>query len=269
MTKSKKRFSMRNKLMIIFGLLILAACLTLGILAVRTARKAVTEKVEAHLIDKATDTAEIIDGRINTMFQFLEGIARMPALRDNSISAAEKSAILEHEAAINPLITHLQLTDSQGKTYFGGTVLNNRDKNWFQTAIKGGKGMSEPFPNSLNPDDLISILSIPIYDDNNVIFGTLDAVINADWLSDQIKDIIVGQTGICYILGLTGTTIADKDRELVKKRINFGEESKKDASFCSLAAFEKMAVEIDEPSIGYYEYKGIHKIASYDTMMIQ
>ena len=263
MTKSKKRFSIRNKLIIIFGLLILAACLTLGILAVRTARKAVTEKVEAHLIDKATDTAEIIDGRINTMFQFLEGIARMPALRDKSISAVEKSTILEHEAELNPLINHLQLTDAQGKTYFEGTVLNNRDKSWFHTAIKGGKGMSEPFPNSLNPDDLISILSIPIYDDNNAIFGTLDAVINADWLSDQIKDIIVGQTGICYILGLTGTTIADKDRELVKKRINFGEESKKDASFRSLAAFEKMAVEIDEPSIGYYEYKGIHKIASY------
>lgn len=194
----KKRFSMRNKLLIIFGLLVLAAASIEGFLAVRTASKAVTEKVEAHLIDKATDTAEIIDGRFNTVFQFLEGIARMPALRDTSLSAAEKDAILEHEAAINPLINHLQLTDSQGNTYFRGAVLNNRDKSWFQTAIKGGKGMSEPFPNSLNPDNLISILSIPIYDDNNAIFGTLDAVINADWLSDQIKDIIVGQTGYCY-----------------------------------------------------------------------
>ena len=118
--KQTKRFSMRNKLLIIFGFLILTVGLILSVLAIRTARKAVTEKVEAHLIDKATDTAEVIDGRINTMFQFLEGIARMPALRDNSISATEKSAMLEHEAAINPLITHLQLTDSQGNTYFGG-----------------------------------------------------------------------------------------------------------------------------------------------------
>ncbi|MGP1454271.1 MAG: hypothetical protein ACTTJ7_00690 [Treponema sp.] len=31
------------------------------------------EKIEAHLIDKATDTAEIIDGRVTAMFQFLEG----------------------------------------------------------------------------------------------------------------------------------------------------------------------------------------------------
>ena len=62
----KKRFSLRNKLMIIFGLLILSAGFILALLAVRTARKAVTEKVETHLIDKATDTANIIDGRIKT-----------------------------------------------------------------------------------------------------------------------------------------------------------------------------------------------------------
>ena len=263
MEKDKNRFSIRNKLMIVFGLLILVACLTLGILAVRTARKAVTEKVEMHLIDKATDTAEIIDGRLNTIFQFLEGIARMPALRDKSISAAEKDAILQHEAELNPLINHLQLTDAQGKTYFEGIVLNNSDKSWFHTAIKGGKGMSEPFPNSLNPDDLISILSIPIYDDNNAIFGTLDAVIKADWVSKQIKDIVVGKTGACYILDRTGATVADPDIELVKRRSNANEEVKKDPTLRSVAAFEKMVAGIDEPSIGYYEYKGIYKIASY------
>ena len=82
----KQRFSIRYKLILIFGLLIALASSVEGLLAIRTARKAVTEKVEAHLIDKAVDTAEIIDGRINTMFQFLEGIARMPVLRDDTIT---------------------------------------------------------------------------------------------------------------------------------------------------------------------------------------
>ena len=82
----KKRFSLRNKLMIVFGLLILAVGLTLALIAVRTARKAVTEKVETHLIDKATDTAEIIDGRVTAFFQFLEGITRTPILQDSTLS---------------------------------------------------------------------------------------------------------------------------------------------------------------------------------------
>ena len=93
----KKRFSLRYKLILIFGLLIAIASLVEGLLAIRTARRAVTEKVEAHLIDKATDVAEVIDGRITAFWQFLEGIARMPAFRNPHISFTEKSKLLDKE----------------------------------------------------------------------------------------------------------------------------------------------------------------------------
>lgn len=53
----KKRFSISKKLIFIFGALIAIALIAEGILAVRIARKAVTEKVEIQLIDKANDTA--------------------------------------------------------------------------------------------------------------------------------------------------------------------------------------------------------------------
>ncbi len=82
----KKRFSIRYKLIIVFGLLIVIASSTEGFLATRIARKAVAEKVETHLIDKATDVAEIIDGRITAVQQFLEGIARMPMFSNPSVS---------------------------------------------------------------------------------------------------------------------------------------------------------------------------------------
>mgnify|MGYP000913502117 CR=1 FL=1 len=60
----KKRFSMRNRLLIIFGLLVAFATIIEGLLAIRTARKAVIEKIETHLTDKATDTAAVIDGKV-------------------------------------------------------------------------------------------------------------------------------------------------------------------------------------------------------------
>ena len=88
--RSKKRFSLKHKMVSIFGLLILVAGLTEGILATRTARKAVTEKIETHLIDKVTDTAEIIDGRVTAFLQFLEGLTRIPVLRNSSSSNYEK-----------------------------------------------------------------------------------------------------------------------------------------------------------------------------------
>ena len=101
MAYSTKRFSIRKKLLFIFGLLVLIAIGLLGVLATNIARKAVTEKVEAQLIDKATDTAQIIDGRVNAFEQFLDGIARMPAFRNASLSYTAKSALLDKEAAFN------------------------------------------------------------------------------------------------------------------------------------------------------------------------
>ena len=125
---------MRNKLLIIFGLLILAAGLVEGLLAVSTARKAVTEKVETHLIDKAMDVAEIIDGRVTAFFQFLEGIARMPALYDSSYSYSEKISFLQKEASFNDRIKELNITDKNGNFYYPGGSVNVSDREWFQKA---------------------------------------------------------------------------------------------------------------------------------------
>ncbi len=260
-----KRFSIRNKLMIIFGFLILVACLTLGILAVRTARKAVTEKVETHLIDKATDTAEIIDGRVTAFWQFLEGVTQMPELRSSKISYLEKAILVKELADKNDTFQALNIVSKDGIGHLAdGRTSDISSTAWFKGYQKKPL-ICEPFVSLIN-NKIVIIIAVPIYDDNNQANDILAATIDGLWLSDQIDDIVVGKTGICYILGLTGTTIADKDRELVKNRINFGEEAKKNASFRSLADFEKMAIEIDEPSIGFYEYKGISKIASYATM---
>jgi len=266
MKNRKMRFSLRNKLMLVFGLLILAVGFTLAFIAVRTARKAVTEKVEAHLIDKATDTANIIDGRITAFFQFLEGIARMPFLYDKQTSVLEKARLLSKEAGFNELIQLLAYINVQGNLSLeDGRIFNVSEREYFQHTLKGEKYISEP---SISKGDqsIYITLSVPVYDPEQNISGVLLCDISGFWLSDQIKDIVVGKTGSCYILDNSGSTVADPDINLVKNRSNTAEDAKNDSSLASCAAFEKMAVESDKSSIGFYEYNGVSKIASYAKM---
>ena len=89
--KVKKRFSIRARLMLIFGCLITISALAAGAIAIRAARKAIIERIETHLMDKANDVAKIIDGRIGSIFQFLEGIQNIPGMQDEQITFAEKS----------------------------------------------------------------------------------------------------------------------------------------------------------------------------------
>ena len=258
----KKCFSMRNKLLIIFGLLVALATIIEGFLAIQTARKAVTEKIETHLIDKAADTAEIIDGRITAFWQFLEGIARLPLLSDTSLSNAEKIKRLQKEATFNTDIFELDFSELDGTVHSIDGDAHIGDREWFQTARSGKPFISEPLI-SRTTQKLIQIIAVPIYDNNRQIIGVLSADINGLWLSEQIKDILVGQTGYAFILGSTGTNIAHKNTDLVEQRRNVIEKSKTDTALQSIAEFEKIAMANSSTSVDFYHYQGEIKISSY------
>ena len=238
-----------------------------GLLAVRTARKAVTEKVETHLIDKATDTANIIDGRISAFFEFLDGIARMPQIRDRSVSYREKMQLLHNEAQFNASIRELYITDTNGLVRnLDGTEVSYNTAQWFKTSIAGNDGITEPYIDSTIGNALVATCSVPVYDDNKTIVGVLGADIDGFWFSEQIKDIVVGKTGYAYIDGIDGTNVADPDPEVVRSMWNTGKKAQSDAGLKSLAEFEKIALETDTSSVGFYEYNGVKKIASYATI---
>ena len=262
----KKRFSLRYKLISIFGILILLAGVIESLLALRSARKAVTEKIEEHLTDKAADTAEIVDGRIASFLQLLEGISRESILKDPTVSYQEKVRFLQNEMSSNEKIEQFNLYGLSGvRTTSDGKVVDVHDRDWFKAASAGNKFISEPLlSRSLNK--FVIILALPLYDYNNNMLGILNCVIDAKRLSNIISDIVVGKTGECYILDKSGTTVADKDFSLVEARSNSYEESKTDPTLKSVGAFEKMAIEAEKSSVGYFEYDGIKNIASYAKM---
>ena len=262
----KHRFSLKNKLVIIFGLLILTAGLTEGVLAVRTARKAVTEKVESHLIDKANDVAEIIDGRITALFQFLEGLARMPIFTDSTLTYREKVIRLEQEITFNEALYDSVITDAQGNMYSAdGQVIPVNNYDWFKASIAGKDFLSEPFTSAVNGKFIMTI-SVPLYDNDRNIIGVLATAIDAKRLSILIEDIIVGKTGYAFILGATGNAVAHKNFDFVVNKFNGMETGKKDKTFESVANLHSTAIHSSEPSVVFYTYKTTISIASYSKM---
>ena len=196
----KKRFSIRYKLIIIFGLLIALASTVEGLLAVFVAQQGVTEKVETHLIDKATDTAEIIDGRITAFWQFLEGIARMPFLRDSHISYMEKMKMLAQEVQFNKALRALYITDEKGIIQFlDGTTPSCAQEQWFIDGMQGKRFCGEPYIDARTGNSFVADIAVPVYDDNQRVIGVLIADMDGLWFAKQIDDIVVGKTGNCYI----------------------------------------------------------------------
>ena len=181
--------------MLIFGLLILGGSSVEVVLAVLIARKAVTEKIETHLIDKAADVAEIIDARIQATLQFVEGVARMPDLRDSSLSFRQKAQILVHEAGHNARVDYFGVSTMEGYRYGteDGEPLYVGDRDWFLAASSGKSFVAEPRISRIS-NTMKIVYAVPIISDNNQIVGVLSAAVEANLLSEAIKDIVLGKT---------------------------------------------------------------------------
>ena len=262
----KKRFSLRFKLVIIFSLLIAAASIVESILAVHTARKAVIEKIETHLIDKVQDTAEVIDGRVTAFWQFLEGISRMPAFRNPEMSYMEKSMLLDKEAAFNDQILDLNIADKNGILYTSdGKSTDISHLAWYKDSNGGQRYFAEPFMSPIL-HKLVMAVIVPVMDDKNTHIASLVALIPGLWLTDSIDDITVGETGYCYVLSKNGVDIADKAIDWVENMRSSVEAAKTDASLATLADFDARAVAESGAGIGSFTYQSLHYLASYATM---
>ncbi|UTC76931.1 HAMP domain-containing protein [Treponema sp. OMZ 799] len=264
--KERRRFSILGKLIFFFGLLILVGGFTMGAAALFVAKNALTGKIEGALIMKAKDTAEIVDGRVNSFLQLMEGLARIPALRDYKLDFSEKAVALQKDAKRNKMIEYFGISDRHGMRYSAdGTSFFVGDREWYNEAIEGRNFISEPMANR-KTGRLQIILSVPIYDDEQNILGVFSAGINGLVLSDLVDDIVIGETGGCYIIGAAGTTIADKDRELVENQENSIQRAVSEPELKSIADFEQKVLTSSEAGLDRFVYEGEEEIAAYSPM---
>ena len=264
--KNKKHFSIRKKLLIIFGLLIMLGGIIQGSVSWYTFRKAMIRDVEERLTDKADDIATLVESIIDVDFEYLRGVARIPDLNDDSLSYPQKSARLQQELSADNDGAFLNICDLNGNTYYmDGRVVSVADRHWYKTALEGNYFISEPY---LSPDTgkIHVVFSLPIYNTDGEISGVMCAALQGLILSEDIKDLVIGKTGYCYMMSKDGTIIAHRDDKLVSGFVNYQKLAEKNSEFASIAAFQKKALEEKEPGTGYYTLNGEKNIAAYAKM---
>ncbi len=262
--KSKKRFSIKYRLLLIFGLLTAISLTSLIFSAVNTARSVAMEKVEKQLKDKAIDTAKLIDRSIKGSFTHIETISHMTMFKDLTVSYVEKAKRLEKEAKESDLVA-LYICDDKGKAYLSnGEIIDVSNRQYYKVAMQGNPFITEPYKDKLG--NFRITISAPIFNKNKKIIGVLLADAHGLLLNKYIEDIIVGNTGYCYVIDKNETVIAHKNAELVKNQGNASVKVKNNPKLKHLVEFEQQALSSDKADIGFYEYEGISNIASYSKI---
>lgn len=253
--------SIKTKLSVCFGGLIICVCLALGAISYYTSNHALENNSKEMLANISSESARVVESRLDANFDVLETISQRNEIRNPSISIQDKAEILKSEAKRTGF-TSIGLGDLNGDAYtmdLAHIVLKERP--YYQEALKGNRVVTEPII-SKTDGALIINMAVPIKDKDGKVIGVLVGSRNAAEISEIISDITVEKTGKSFIINSTGLTVAHYNKDAVTNSDNMIEKAKEDSTFQGLADVEKEMTK-GKVGIGEYTYNNVSRYIGY------
>ncbi|GKX67662.1 methyl-accepting chemotaxis protein [Inconstantimicrobium mannanitabidum] len=252
--------SIKSKLILFLGLLVVAVCIGLGGISFVNSTKSLQSNLSKTLPKIAEETASSIQGRVKGQLNQLEAIASMPEIKDVNNSWENKKAILLDQAKRMGSVK-LSIGDKNGDAKgTDGKTINLKDRDYYQKALSGESNVSDPLIGKVTGTVEVKY-AVPIKNNNEVV-GVLFETRDGNQLSELTNQVKVGTTGYAFMIKKDGTNIASTNKDLVLKMYNPVEEAKKDTKLQALAEIEKK-MGAGETGIGEYTYGGADKYVGY------
>lgn len=253
--------SIKTKLSVYFGILIILVCLALGGIAYYSSNQALSNNAKQALAVISLESARVVESRLNADYNVLETLSQREEIRDFSVPLEKKAELMQAEAK-RVGFTSIAFGDVNGDVYtmaLAHIVLKERP--YYQEALKGNRVVTDPIISKDN-GNLIINMAVPIKDKDGKIIGVLIGNRDAAEISEIISDMTVGKTGKSFMINNSGTTVAHYNKESVTKSENIIEEAKKDPVLQPLANVQKEMIK-GKAGTGEYSYQGISKYLGY------
>lgn len=194
----KKAKSISTALVLSISLIIVAISITVGLSAYNISKNSLIASSEELLLNKADDSASIIDARIERYSLSIDPLGNLEFLGDPETSWEEKVAFLRTEKARLKL-SGIGIADTRGNLVLDDNVnVNIREHDYYKEANGGKSFFSKPFYRE-ESEQMDVAISVPLKY-QKVIVGSIIAFKNADEFYKITNDIQVGEKGFAYIL---------------------------------------------------------------------
>lgn len=252
--------SIKAKLSIFFGGLLLLICIGFGAISYMASSNALSSSINESLSRLSKESAKVVQARVNGQLEALEAVAESELVKGNVLTLDEKLDLLKNEVERNGHL-RMSIVDIEGNAKdTDGSSTNVADRDYFKKALAGDGAVSDPIISKVS-NSVVVIYAVPIKV-NNTLTGVLYATRDGNELSAFIDDIQFGESGTAYMINKQGTTIAHKDRNLVINMDNDFESVKENPELKSLVELERKMVEGEEGT-GEYTYNDITKYMGF------
>jgi len=251
----------KTKFVVYFSILVLLSTISVGFFMLFRGSEILVGEVERSLTSIATESAKVIESRLEAQMKILE----MISLRDDiqSMDWEVQQSILEEQKAKTNFGNIGVITPDGNAHYSNGVVLKLDKEDYIERAWEGKFAVSDVIFSELSQKPVLTYAA-PIKSGDEVA-----GVLVGDWpvhaLSEFISDIGFGEEGYAYMINGEGTVVAHPDWSRVIDNWNPIKESEGDETQKPVAKlFEKILEE--KSGIGKYSFEGVSLYAGYEPV---
>ncbi|AKN31166.1 chemotaxis protein [Clostridium carboxidivorans P7] len=253
--------SIKTKMAISFGVLILIICIGLGTVSFIESYNTLASNATESLFQMAEQSAKFVETKVEGQLDAMEALAGNYYIKSDTLPVDQKLNILKDEVQRSGHIS-MGIGDVSGNVIFtDGVKANLYDRENYKQALQGKSSVSDPVLGKAD-NRLVMSYAVPIKDGGKVK-GVLIATRDGSELSKLTQNIKYGKTGTTFMISKSGHNVANNDISLVRKMENVIEKSKSDPSLQELMKFEGYMMEGKSGAAGYTYRDGTKKYIGY------
>lgn len=260
----KKFHSIKTRMILLLGFIILSISIGIGILSYSISSQALVRNFELMLCVMAEESAVLLESNIEGSFELLGMI--LYDMKDAKLTRQQKLAKLKL-LQVRGNYYLLGLADTKGRlTVSDGKEIEIKDLGVYQKALAGERAVSEPMEDAfgisgISTDTLVIVYAVPIKTGGK-IQGVLIGVKSGNDFSTLVNDISFGKTGNAFMVNEKGEMIANNNLSLVFDKTNMIQKAEQDKSLRQMADMLTKMVE-GETGAEEYSYRGAKMYAGY------
>lgn len=247
--------SIKSKIQISMLLVVLIGSVLIGVITALLNASGIDDMMTKTLGPATQMAADAVEWRMNNYWTALQEAASSDFFRESDPDSLELIPVRDAIAQRNGFL-YTGKMDANG---FSSTGYSYAEEDYFQQC----KATMKPYISDIINDGsrMIFLLEVPIIT-NGRFDGVVYGGINADFLSEIVANLSMGNDGVAYVLDKKGNVIGHHEHSVVREGSNMIETAKTDSSVADVAAVNQRMIQ-GETGFGTYNFYGDTKLVGF------
>ncbi len=207
--------TIKVKMTLLFGLLMLIICTGMGFISFYAARDALIKSTEESMTQLAVEAGQAVNAGVTKYLDTLEAVAANEVfsnLNDSDQYDRKVGRILQIETE-RAGYQYMAFVNKEGEGIYGdGEHADLSEADYVKIGLNGERVVSDPM--IINDNRIIMVYAVPVLA-NGEVNGVLVGVRDAYELGELAGHITYGESGTAYIINRSGNTIAHTDKDML------------------------------------------------------